>query len=92
TKTARKWREENGMKKMAWLPNPSDLNPIENIWWIIRRRLNKLPKKSTGKQEMMEMIKEIWDSITPEEIRALVTTMNSGIRKVLEVDGGSIDY
>jgi len=26
------WKKELGLRKIEWLPNSLDLNPIENVW------------------------------------------------------------
>ena len=49
------WIEAHGIKKMNWPPNSWDLNPIENMWKIVKdllRHNNRLKNKT----KMIELI------------------------------------
>ena len=40
----------------GWPPNSPDLSPIENLWAIMKERLNRLTKKPRNKNELKKFI------------------------------------
>ena len=37
------WHRENSIKRIDWPGNSPDLNPIENLWSILKSKLRKTP-------------------------------------------------
>ena len=54
---------------MDWPPQSSDLNPIENLWSIIKRKVYKNGHQFSSKKDLREMIKEVSSQISPEEVQ-----------------------
>ncbi len=45
-KITKSWLNDHGVRVLDWPPNSPDLNPIENLWGIVKRKMrNKRPKK-----------------------------------------------
>lgn len=53
-----------------WPPQSPDLNPIENVWRILKQRVKRL--KPTTKEELKQCLLDEWDKISQEEINALI--------------------
>ncbi len=46
-KSTKSWLNDHGVGALDWLENSPDLNPIENLWGIVKRKMrNKRPKNA----------------------------------------------
>ena len=75
-----------------WPSKSPDLNPIENLWGILARKVYPNCKQYTSKEELKTAIIEAWDSIDQETIESLVASMPRRIHAVLDVNGNSTKY
>jgi len=85
-------------KVLDWPAYSPDLNPIENIWAIMKRkvekRINKLlgAKKSITKEVFMEIIATEWGNIGSDMCLNLVKSMPKRLELVTEKAGRKIKY
>ena len=59
------------VKLMVWPPASPDVNPTENIWSMVKRKLYEASKQYHSKNELKEAIKECCKTISPETIKNL---------------------
>ena len=85
------------MKKMKitvldWSGNSPDLNPIENLWSIMKLRLRN--EDCATKIKLIEAIIRIWyrDPEIKENCQKLVDSMPNRVQQVLKNNGGHIMY
>ena len=62
-----------------WPPYSPDLNPIENIWGIIKSQLMK--KEINKSSELILEIKNAYDSISDEVISNLIESFPSRLQQ-----------
>ncbi|KAJ3441128.1 transposable element-related [Anaeramoeba flamelloides] len=72
-----------------WPPNSPDLNPIENLWGIMGRRISKESPNSERKLELI--VRKVWKNIEWEVIGNLINSMEKRLRLVVELNGESIN-
>ena len=79
-----------GSRLMTWPPSSPDLNPIENLWGIIKADVYRGNKQFTNKNDLWNSIVESCRKIEPETIKRLTQSMDERIIKVLQSNGDYI--
>ncbi len=86
-KGTKSWFNDHGVTVLDWPANSPDLNPIENIWGIIKRKM-----RDTRPNDLKAPIKATWASIPPEQCHKLITSMPRRIDAVIHAKGGPTKY
>jgi transposase len=84
------WLKENEVAIMSWPACSPDLNPIENIWGLMKNKLERTENLNTS--NWISQIQEIWDNLSHDLLRNLVNSMTRRLNLVIEANGDKIDY
>ncbi|KAL6467070.1 hypothetical protein MHYP_G00248740 [Metynnis hypsauchen] len=76
-----------GDKLMVWPPCSPDLNPIENLWSIIKRSVYDDGRQFTSKQQLWEGILSSCKTIEADTIQNLTNSMDERVQKLLSNKG-----
>ncbi len=79
------WKAENGIWVIDWPPNTLDLNPIQNVWSILKLKLCKSKYKSLD--QFISSIKREWQSFSRQYAENLTQNMTSRCQTVIENEG-----
>jgi len=81
-----------------WPANSPDLNPIENLWAILKGNVEKMvnnwimKKKSLSGEDFQCIIQQEWNNIDQTVFFNLADSMSDRISMVIEKNGYTINY
>ncbi len=75
------WFNDHGFTVLDWPENIPDLNPIRNIWGIVKRKMRDT--RPNNADNLKAAIKATWASITPEQCHRLITSMPRRIDAII---------
>lgn len=79
---------ERGIPLPDWIENSPNLNPIEEVWSIIKRRINRRVSKILIRRQINEALTEEWKALKAEDFSHLIDSMPRRIQEVIDNDGG----
>jgi transposase len=92
SKALKKFIQENKVSMLDWPGNSPDINPNENLWIRLKKRLGKMDC-STGERVLTNVIK-VWfhDSGVKNICSKLVESMPKRVQEVILAKGEHISY
>ena len=75
---------------MDWPSNSPDLNPIENLWSIVKRNVERRMPKNCD--ELKHFMKEEWHNIPNHVLINLINSMKDRCELIIEKNGERIPY
>lgn len=87
---SRTWLLYNCPKVIETPPQSPDMNPIENLWEILDRKIRE--SHISTKKELKEVLLREWQNISPETTLKLVESMPGRMNAVIETKGLPTKY
>lgn len=91
SKMSKKWIEQESIPLITdWPPQSPDLNPIENLWDYIDRKIREYPIKN--RNDLWEAVQKVWHSIDKQILEKLVLNIPDRLNSVIKNKGGATNY
>lgn len=81
------WFEEKDVPLLPWPARSPDLNPIENLWGILARRVYEGGRQFATMRELEAEVREAWREIQPNTLESLVNSMPNRLIEVVRRNG-----
>lgn len=87
---ARRWFHTHGVDLIDFPPYSPDLNPIENLWGILKQRVEKRLARTTDEVECI--LKEEWEALDTQLLASLTHSMHERCQSVIANHGHKAPY
>lgn len=88
----RQFKESSGLRSFEWPPASPDLNPIENVWGMLKKRIRRQLKPSDSLNDLERLLRIEWSQLNQEKIDRLIQSMPRRVKSVIEKCGSNTKY
>ncbi|CAD6196633.1 unnamed protein product [Caenorhabditis auriculariae] len=86
------WLAAKNVVLLDWPACSPDLNPVENLWSVLVRRVYANAKQYTTVNDLKRAIRAEWDGLDKSLLQSLVGSMPNRIFEVAQKQGGITHY
>ena len=90
-RTTQQLLRANNIRVLPWPSCSPDLNPIEHVWDLLKRRQRKLPKPNNLVQLELS-VRRVWGNIGQGTIQNYIGSMRRRCQAVINAQGGHTKY
>lgn len=90
--STKNWFADRQIDLLQWPACSPDLNPMENVWGILVRRIYAENKTYANVRELKNAIGREWNNLGENFFLNLLNSMNHRCEQVLARDGAATDY
>jgi transposase len=98
-RATRDWLQRNQVRTVNWPPYSPDLNPIEHLWWYLKKRMyyfypqyNNYSKAEEEWGGFCEALRECWRRIPGAMIKRLISSMPRRLAACRQARGWQTKY
>lgn len=87
---AKQWRADNAVTRIDFPPQSPDLNPIENVWHILKSNVGY--RRPANLKQLKRVVKQEWAKLPSHLCERLADSMPSRIEQLRQANGDYILY
>ena len=84
--------QTEGVRLLDWPSRSPDLNPMENAWAELSRRVYRHGRQYKSKKELEQAIHDEWNAMPQEYFQNLIGSMKNRIFQLILKQGGYTGY
>ena len=89
---AKKWKEDNNIASLPWPAQSPDLNPIENLWDELERKVRNHRPLPKNQDDLWKILQEEWLNLDEKIYKNLVDSIPRRVAAVIENKGDPTKY
>jgi hypothetical protein len=83
----------NNINVLPWPAKSPDLNPIENVWSYVVKKIYKMPFRPANADQLWQTIENAWEELVDTyDMRSLIMSMPRRLERVLVTNGSATKY
>jgi hypothetical protein len=90
------YRKAYDITRMDWPPSSPDLNPIENVWALLKACLWRLqqdpPKSFNTEEKCIQVAQEEWEKLDWDVVNSSIDSINKRVKQVIKMHGGHTKF
>ncbi|KAF5709870.1 Nuf2 family [Fusarium globosum] len=95
----RPWARRHGVSLANWPPYSPDLNPIENLWKVLKARICELypeiaayPKSTEAIERLIAAAEELWSEIEDDVVKNVIKSIPDRLNECYNANGYYTKY
>ena len=84
--------DSSSVRLSEWPPQSPDMNPIENVWKIIKEELHKTQRDVNNRADLIDEVTRIWSNISTETVQCLYESIPRRLKAVKNMKGQMTKY
>jgi hypothetical protein len=85
-------KSQLGLRTLSWPARSPDLNPIENVWSILKRNVRRSLLPTDGVSQLTSLLKREWRKLDQSKINDIIESMPRRIGNVIDNKGRATKY
>lgn len=81
-----------GIRKLQWPARSPDMNPIEHVWDMLKRRVKRSSNPPQNLRELKTTLVAAWEEIPQMDIKNIIHSMPDRMQAVIRARGGNTRY